>query len=129
MAVLGLTYGVQLANLMNVANSIAGSEEMVLVFALELFLEGVGSLIGAPLTSKYWFTSACFLLIVPIYMYVLWFACKAVATHPQNLWNCTLMHLVDMQLHSVVAAQADAASFPKQSASQLCYFLVNNCDM
>ena len=49
---LGLTYGVQLANLMNVANSIAGSEEMVLVFALELFLEGVGSLIGAPLTSK-----------------------------------------------------------------------------
>ena len=53
MAVLGLTYGVQLANLMNVANSIAGSEEMVLVFALELFLEGVGSLIGAPLTSKF----------------------------------------------------------------------------
>ena len=53
MALLGLVYGVQLGNLMGVANSIAGPEEMVLVYALELCLEGIGSLLGPPLTSKF----------------------------------------------------------------------------
>ena len=72
MAVLGLTYGVQLANLMNVANSIAGSEEMVLVFALELFLEGVGSLIGAPLTSK---LLVYFCMFCNVYCFVSFFSC------------------------------------------------------
>ena len=52
MAVIGLTYGFQVANLMGVANNIAGSEAMVLVFTLDLFLEGFGALIGSPITSK-----------------------------------------------------------------------------
>ena len=59
MILLGFTYGVQTANLMSVANSIGRAEEMVFVFTLELFLEGMGSLAGAPLTSK--FTSSLFL--------------------------------------------------------------------
>ena len=52
MAVIGLTYGFQVANLMGVANNIAGSEAMVLVFTLNLFLEGFGAFLGAPITSK-----------------------------------------------------------------------------
>ena len=52
MAALGFFYGVQIANLMGAANEVAGPSDMVLALALELFMEGVGSLIGSPLSSK-----------------------------------------------------------------------------
>lgn len=52
MAVLGFFYGIQIANLMGAANEVAGPSDMVLALSSELFLEGLGSLIGSPVSSK-----------------------------------------------------------------------------
>ena len=53
MALLGLSYGVQLANVANVANELVGSGDMTLVFGCELFMQGAGSLTGGAVTSEF----------------------------------------------------------------------------
>lgn len=52
MAIYGFLYGIQVSNLMGVANEVAGHNDMVLALALEQLMEGIGSLIGSPISSK-----------------------------------------------------------------------------
>lgn len=52
MGLFGAFYGLQLANLISVANELVGSGDMNLVFVFELFMQGAGSLLGGFVASE-----------------------------------------------------------------------------
>jgi len=49
MGVFGLTHGI---NMMTVANKLGGAKNMLIVFAVEQFLQAFASFGGAPITSE-----------------------------------------------------------------------------
>lgn len=51
MALIGVLYGMQVGNLMNVANELSGEEAMALTLGIELLFEGLGCFMGPPLIS------------------------------------------------------------------------------
>jgi len=52
MGVFGLTHGIVMANMMTVANKLGGAKNMLIVFAVEQFLQAFASFGGAPITSE-----------------------------------------------------------------------------
>lgn len=62
MAALGITYGLQVANILGAAQELVGAADMPIVLGFELFMQGVGGLIGGPIAGKeIWFI--CILLV------------------------------------------------------------------
>lgn len=48
----GLAQGAFIANLLAVVYNFCGEEHLAVLFGLELFAEGIGAIIGAPLSGK-----------------------------------------------------------------------------
>jgi len=53
MGMYGIAYGAQIANLLAAVYDFCGADKMVILFGLELLLEGVGGLLGGPACSEY----------------------------------------------------------------------------
>ena len=53
MAALGITYGLQVANILGVAQELVGAADMPIVLGFELFMQGAGGLIGGPIAGKF----------------------------------------------------------------------------
>lgn len=51
MALLGISYGVQLANIITVSQELVGSGDMTLVYGMELFMQGTGGLAGGTISG------------------------------------------------------------------------------
>ena len=53
MAALGITYGLQVANILGVAQELVGAADMPIVLGFELFMQGAGGLIGGPIAGEF----------------------------------------------------------------------------